>query len=171
MNVARIIQIGSRKPYLQLITFEIFKHCLKYDIELTTQWIPKTKYICSKFVDYNDWGIDFETFNFIQEKFGKFTIDRFSSNTNRKLDHFNSKYFCPDTGGVDAFTMNWSNHFNWLCPPITLIGETLRHMKICHAKGVLLIPEWKSAYYWPLLSKKLFCVRLFDFTSLLYNII
>ena len=97
MNVARIIKIGSS---LQLIALEIFRHCLEYDIELATQWILRrfntVSDSISRFVDYDEWGIDFETFNFIQEKFGKFSIDRFSSNTNRKLDHFKSKYFCPD---------------------------------------------------------------------------
>ena len=35
---------------------------------------------------------------------------------------------------------------------MSLIGEALKHAKICKAKGVLFVPEWKSAYYWPLIT-------------------
>ena len=157
-NVARIIQIGSRKPHLQKIALEIFKICLRFDIEITTQWIPREyNQIAdqiSKYIDYDDWSIDYESFSYIQEKFGKFTFDRFASYTNRKVNSFNSKFYCPGTLGVDSFTCDWSNHFNWLCPPISLIGDTLRHLKRCKGKGVLFVPLWRSAYYWPLITKK-----------------
>ena len=35
--------------------------------------------------------------------------------------------------------------------PIALVGETLKHAGLCKCRGVLLVPEWKSAYFWPLL--------------------
>ena len=28
---------------------------------------------------------------------------------------------------VNAFTCNWEGDFNWLCPPINLIGGTIKH--------------------------------------------
>ena len=141
MNVARIIRIGSRKQYLQSIALENFKLCLKHDIELTTQWIPREYNLISdsisKYIDYDDWGVDFETFNFVQNKFGKFTFDRFASSTSRKLEKFNSKFFCPGTQGVDAFTFEWSTEFNRICPPISLIGDALRHLCNCKGKDVM----------------------------------
>ena len=33
-----------------------------------------------------------------------------------------------------------------LSPPVNLIGQTIKHMKFCNASGVLMIPEWHSAY-------------------------
>lgn len=56
------------------------------------------------------------------------------------------------TSCVNCFTERWNTKFNWLCPPIDLVGETLTHMKICKSSGVLIVPEWKSAYFWPLLT-------------------
>ena len=104
MNVGRIIQIGSRKPYLQSIALEIFRLCIKHDNELTTQWIPReyntVSDSISKYIYYNDWSNDFESFNFIQGKFGISTFDRFATHTNREVDFFNLKYFCPGKHGV-----------------------------------------------------------------------
>ena len=156
LNTARIIQKGSRKPHLQKIAFEIFELCLKHDIVILTRWVPREQNTLadeiSKYIDSDDWGIDFETFEYIQQRYGNFTFDRFASSQNTKVDRFNSKFYCPGSSGVNAFTHDWSYELNWLCPPISLIGACLRHMKLCKARGVLFIPEWKSAYFWPLLT-------------------
>jgi hypothetical protein len=40
---------------------------------------------------------------------------------------------------------------NWLVPPPRLIPEVLRKMEGEKSKGTLIIPEWKSAPFWPLL--------------------
>ena len=67
--------------------------------------------------------------------------------------HFNSKYLCPDSSGINAFAQNWKGEFNWLCPPVKLIGKALKHASFCKAKAVLFVPEWKSSYFWTLLTK------------------
>ena len=155
-GVTRIIEVGSSKPHLQSIAIDIFDICIVQNIKLIPAWIPREwnqqADLLSKLNDSDNWGIDFETFGFIQSKFGKFTIDRFADENNKKHAIFNSKFYCPFTSGVNAFTFNWSNHFNWLCPPVHLIGEVLIHMKLCKAKGVLLAPLWTSSYFWPLLT-------------------
>ena len=156
VNVARIIQAGSRNEYLQKIAIEIFNLCLTYNIEVQPIWLSRdenqTADSISKFVDTDNWSIDNETFLFIENSFGKFTVDRFADNHNRKTEIFNSKFYCPGNSGVNAFTCNWKNDFNWLCPPISLIGKSLKHLSYCRGKGVLLVPIWKSAYFWPLLT-------------------
>ena len=64
---------------------------------------------------------------------------------------FNSKYFCPRTSHVNAFTDDWIRNHNWLCPPISCIGSVLRHLILFKARGALLVPIWPSSYYWPLM--------------------
>ena len=68
--------------------------------------------------------------------------------------------------GVDAFTMDWHGENNWLVPPITLIGQVLAHMKACSAAGTLVVPEWPSASFWPLLFS-----RHSDFQVLIKHVI
>ena len=82
---------------------------------------------------------------------GPFDIDRFADHTNKKLHRFNSRYYCPGTELVNAFTADWSHDNNWLTPPVKLIGATLRHMRLCRASGCLLVPLWRTSYFWNLI--------------------
>lgn len=50
---------------------------------------------------------------------------------------------------MDCFTQNWSNCNSWVCPPPSLILSVLKHMEFCKACGVVIVPEWKSAPFWP----------------------
>jgi len=38
------------------------------------------------------------------------------------------------------------------CPPPHLVPRTLRHMRSCSAQGTLIVPLWRSAPFWPLLT-------------------
>ncbi|VDI58027.1 Hypothetical predicted protein [Mytilus galloprovincialis] len=53
------------------------------------------------------------------------------------------------TSGVDAFAYDWSKFNNWVVPPVNLITRAINHMQMCKAKGVLVVPKWKSAIFWP----------------------
>ena len=71
---------------------------------------------------------------------------------NTHLPRFNSKFWCPGTEAVDCFTQDWGKECNsFVCPPPHLISAVLYHMESCKAKGTLVVPEWKSAPFWPLL--------------------
>ena len=156
INATKIINVGSSKNHLQSLALEIHKLCLQSDIQIVSKWIPREQNTLadeiSKYYDTDDWGVDNETFAFIQEKFGKFDIDRFASSSNNRTSRYDARFHCPNAETINTFTANWRHDFNWLCPPITLIAETLKHAKLCNARGVLFVPEWPSAYFWPLLT-------------------
>ena len=90
------------------------------------------------------WSIDNDSFRFINNLYGPFTVNRFVNNLNRKLKCFNSKFYCPGTCHVNAFTDGWSNDLNWLCRPISSTASVISHLKLCKAKGALLVPVWLS---------------------------
>ena len=71
----------------------------------------------SKFIDYDDWAIDDQSFALIDSAWGPHSIDRFASPTNKKIQSFNARFWCKAVSGVDAFCQNWSLHNNYLCPP------------------------------------------------------
>ena len=52
---------------------------------------------------------------------------------------------------MDAFTCNWADDNNWLCPPIYLVPRVIRHAQYTKAKGTLIVPQWVSSPFWPLL--------------------
>ena len=68
------------------------------------------------------------------------------------MSKFNSKFFCPGSDAINAFTQNWADEpLNWLSPPIKFIIPTIRHLQLCKAKGILIIPQWPSSYFWPVI--------------------
>ena len=149
---------GSKKQQLQDIALQIYQSSIENSVIIKAKWIPReqnrTADTISKMKDSDDRSIDLESFQYIQHNFGSFTIDRFADDQNKKTAKFNSKYYCLGTSQVDAFATNWAGEFNWLSPPVKLIGRTIKHMMSSRARGVLFVPDWRSSYYWPLLTSK-----------------
>lgn len=52
----------------------------------------KSDYL-SKLIDYDDWGVSVDFFQFIDSKWGPHTVERFANANNRKLQRFNSGFF------------------------------------------------------------------------------
>ena len=154
-NVGRIIQCGSTKPDLQAIALRIYEQCIHRNIRIIPSWLPRGENKLADFYsrsnDTDNFSIDYKTFYVIQRKLAQCTIDRFADNNNTKLKRFNSKYYCPNTESVDAFSCDWRGEMNWLAPPINLIGDTIKHARRCKAVGILMIPLWDSSYYYPII--------------------
>ena len=91
-------------------------------------------------------------FEMFRKTRGPFTIDRLAASYNAQLPRFSSRFWCPETEAVDAFTQNWAHEMNWICPPVSLIIPVLRHMSVCIAKGTLIVPSWPPAIFWPALK-------------------
>lgn len=154
-NVVRIIQVGSRKQNLQLEAVRIFRLSIDFSIKLEPEWIPRehneiADYL-SRIIDYDDWGINQTVFSLIDRKWGPHTVDRFASKHNTKLVRFNSRYLDYCSEAVDAFTVDWNAENNYFCPPVYLVPRVLHHARACKCKGTLVVPEWPSAVFWPLL--------------------
>lgn len=154
-SVTSIVHKGSMKQELQDIAFEIFNLCISNAINLEMEWIPRSENSMADYVsrieDYDDWGISFQTFSMIQSKFGVLTIDWFASDYNAKILRFFSRFWNPSCLGVDAFTEKWYFEYGLFVPPVSLVVRVLRKMMTDRAKGVLVIPCWKSAAFWPVL--------------------
>ena len=82
---------------------------------------------------------------------GPHSVDCFAHVDNTQLPKFYSRFWCPGSTAIDAFTVNWANDVNWWVPPIYLISRVLRHAEICSAMGSLIVPAWRSAPFWPLI--------------------
>jgi len=83
---------------------------MTFNIKFLPSWTPRENNTIadqlSKANDTDNWGIDYETFSYIESKFGKFTADRFAEYLNCKVVNFNSKFYCPNSYGVNTFTFN-----------------------------------------------------------------
>jgi hypothetical protein len=76
---------------------------------------------------------------------------------NKKCTRFNSRWWVPGTESVDAFCQNWSGETNWLVPPPRVISLCLEKIAAEKADCTLIIPKWKSAPFWPLLTEDSKC--------------
>lgn len=129
--------------------------CIANQIQLEPEWVPREENVVadtiSRIVDYDDWHLDPLIFNWLDHAWGPHDVDRFADNYNTQLKLFNSRYACPNSEAIDAFTVNWCCENNWLCPSPGIVARVLRHAELCRAKGTLVIPWWPSAPFWPLL--------------------
>lgn len=154
-NCVSIVQSGSTKNDLHVIALSIFHLCLQRKISLDIAWIPRemneTADYLSKLVDYDDWSVSDEFFEFMNNMWGPYTVDRFANYLNKKLPRFNSLFWNPGTDAVDCFSQDWSSDNNWLVPPIHLVMRSLRHLMYCRSRGTLIVPYWPSAPFWSMI--------------------
>jgi hypothetical protein len=154
-GVPRIVHKGSMVQALNICALEILQICLTNDIYISLDWVPRELNeeadALSKMVDTDDWGISQHIFDYLNKAYGPCTIDIFASNLSHKVKKFYAKYWCVGAQGVDAFAYSWTNNFCWMVPPPNLTSKVLSHCKRCKSKGLLIIPKWKSAFFWPTL--------------------
>lgn len=126
-------------------------------IRLETEWIPRYENeiadAYSKIFDFDDWSVGDHIFELFNRKWGPYEYDLFADCNNNKLEKFYSRFWNPNTAGVDAFGFDWSVGNNWIVPPINLIARTINHLKLCKARGTLIVPKWPTATFWPILVK------------------
>ena len=146
-SAIRILDIGSKTADLQEIAIQIFRFAMKHAINIVPRWLRR----ChlqeeddgSKFIDECDYRLSDEMFEEIKQFMGVTTYShgRFATSNNRRAGmEYISRFFSPGTAGVDAFTQHWGSADNWLYPPFSLIGKTIRHLRSCRGQGTLLVP-------------------------------
>ena len=140
---------------LQELALDIFQFASSRNIRLDLTWIPRHQNSeadpFSKVVDIDDYSVHDDVFIHLDRLWGPHSIDIFASSYNAKLPRLNSRFLQSGTEAVDAFFQDWSCDNNWIVPPITVVGKVLSHMCECKAVGTLIVPMWKSFYFWSLL--------------------
>lgn len=134
------------KEDLQCLALRIFSMCLLSCITSEVEWIPGSANdradFLSRIVDYDDWRVNRDCFLLAEEKWGPHSVDRFANHENTQLPRFNSRFWCPGTEAVDAFSVSRAGENNWLVPPIFLIPKVLNHMVALGGRATLVVPAW-----------------------------
>jgi hypothetical protein len=105
----------------------------------------------SKIPDSDDWSIDEASFQKLNAKYGPFTIDLFAADNNAKVKSFYSEFFSELSMGVNAFCHSWDGETAWVCPPVKCIISRVCKIEKTKGSGVLLIPKWPTARFWPII--------------------
>ena len=154
----KIVEVGSMREDLHFIAIQIFDFCLKHDIHLELQWIPRTHlqkadYI-SRILDVDDWQITSSCFHSLELLWGVHSVDCFANYYNTKVDRFFSRFWNPGCSGVDFFVQNLHGENCLVVPPVDLISRAVHYLYSCRALATLVVPFWPSSYYWPIISRK-----------------
>jgi hypothetical protein len=156
-NLVVFLTKGSRKLHIQVLLLQVLKLARRLNIVLVPIHLlrddPRIQIADagSKIPDSDDWSVDSENFSRIEEQFGPFTIDLFADQSNHKTDRFYANFLCPSSLGVDAFCHTWDNEVAWICPPVNCIIPTIRKIILTTGEGVLIVPKWPTARFWPVL--------------------
>jgi hypothetical protein len=80
------------------------------------------------------------------------SADMFASSTHHQLPRYYSKDPADfNSAGLDAFRFNWkaeaAPYFN---PPWSRISEVLQKIRRDEVRGMIVLPVWPSAEWWPL---------------------
>ena len=154
-SVVAIVQNGSKVTELQSLVLSIFNICVRSGILIEMKWIPRNLNYradhLSRTIDFDHFTINDDVFLMLDCKWGPHTVDRFACSYNAKLSGYNSIFYQPGAEVVDAFTQNWECENNWILPSVSQISRVITHTRACKAVGTLVIPIWKSSYFWVLL--------------------
>ena len=154
-NIVHILQVGSRKPDLHAIALRVFNIAIQYQIHLEPEWVPRELNqrtdLLSRIVDYDNWYLNPSVFGWLHVMCGPHTVDRFADHNNHQLLRFISRCWNPGSEAVDAFTVDWSTENNRWCLPVNLVPRVVAHAQMCTAYGTLIVPEWQSSPFWPVL--------------------
>jgi hypothetical protein len=154
-NLVAFLTKGSSKPRIQTDILEILSLTKSLNIRIIPIHLlrsdPRIQIADdgSKFPDSDNWSIDSQTFDSLRESTGEFTIDIFADNKNTKTKRFYSNFWCQGTLAIDAFTASWDEEVAWICPPVSQIIPTVQKIGITKGSGLLIIPKWPTARFWP----------------------
>jgi ribonuclease HI len=156
LNSANIINKGAAKAdACYEVAYKLLWWCVERDVRLQAEWRPRGRnqladYI-SKMREPDDWSLRRSVFRKLEKSWGPFDIDLFSSASNHHLPAYYSRFFTPDTAGVDAFRFRWGRRC-WANPPFGLLLRVLQHAKECRARLCLIAPIWPTRDWWPVLT-------------------
>jgi hypothetical protein len=98
----------------------------------------------------DEWAISQSAFEQTQLEYGRqFTTDLFATDENAKCDRFFTYSFCERAAGIDAFARSWESECAYVAPPVSLAVQVIKKISMTKMSGVLLIPFWKGARFWP----------------------
>ena len=108
----------------------------------------------SRLIDVDDWQTTNDLFLSLNHRWGPYSVDCFANYYNHKLPRFFSRFWNPNTAGVDFFIQPLRGENCWVVPPVSIVPRVLHYMKSQNAVGTVFLSFWPSAHYWPLLTNK-----------------
>lgn len=101
-------------------------------------------------------SLEVSAFNKLVDKWGQPAVDMFASRLNYKVRNYVAWKPDPSVSAIDAFTIDWANYDLIYCfPPFSLIGKVLQKIQVCQATAIVVVPRWRTQFWYPKLMKML----------------
>jgi hypothetical protein len=155
-NVANICRGGGRSESNTLLARRVWEVCERHSIYLRAEYHPG---VINQLADQlsrmewerADWMLHPRLFRAVDTLWGPLTIDLFASAGNHQVPRYFSRNEDVFAVARDALRQDWSELDAYANPPFALIGVILRKIEQEGASVVLILPEWRTAAWWPLL--------------------
>ena len=151
---------GSKSKECNRMAKDIWLWCKERNIWLSVVFLPGIFNVDAdresrQFNDDMEWKLDSHIFERICQIFGRPDIDMFATRLNYQIKPFVSWKPDPECWAVDAFFVDWSDKFIYCFPPFSIIQRTLRKWEEDRANGILIVPIWPTAAWFPQLLRLL----------------
>ena len=151
---------GSHSLPCNDIARQIWEWCIPRNIWLSISHIPGAINVIADqasrvFDDSTEWKLDVHVFNRIVNILGQPTIDLFASRLNYQLTPYVSWLPDPQAMAIDAFTLDWTNHFLYAFPPFSILPQFLQKLEMDQAQAILIAPNWPTQPWYPKLTRLL----------------
>ena len=160
--VACINHMGtSHSDACNLMTSMIWQWCINHKVWLSAAHIPGKENTAadeeSRKINWDaEWKVEPET---LQAAFKELnihpSIDLFASRLNNQMELYVSFRPDPEAFAVDAFSLPWKDLQFYAFPPFSVITAVLRKVTRDQARGVIIVPQWTTQVWWPLLMRML----------------
>ena len=151
---------GSHSPRCNEIAQSIWEFCRQRYLWITASHLPGHLNVVADhhsrvFDDKTEWKLNPLVFQRIVQQFIKPDIDLFASRLNFQLKPFVSWRPDPLAKCIDAFTFDWAHEVFYAFPPFSILPQVLKKIEYDGAKGILIVPNWTTQVWFPLLSRLL----------------
>ena len=147
---------GSRRETLTILCLRVLQVALTNNLHISISWVPREHNseadALSKEEDRDDFHLAPKIFSLIDSRWGPHTIDLFATPASAHLPRFCSRLYEPAAEATNAFSISWKDENAYAFPPPHLIPATLNHAGVCGAQLTLIVPQWSSSYWWPLIA-------------------
>ena len=135
---------GGPVPELSEIATAVWALAETYQFKIVCTHIPgvlnSSADRLSRSPDTHNWMLHPILFRWLNRRFGPFTIDRFATNLNAQLPRFNSRYWEPNSEGINALAQDWHAENNFANPPWALIPRVLQKVIADQAECTIITP-------------------------------
>ena len=149
---------GMKSPLCNDMARHIWEWCTQRGIWISAAYIPgrlnvEADRMSRTFNDRLEWRINKKSFQKIVHQFGTPEIDLFASRLNAQLPRYISWLPDPKAESIDAFSVDWKQFNFYAFPPFCLVARCLQKVLNDNACGIVVVPNWPTQAWFPLLRK------------------